>query len=105
METAIAKETTPADAPEIRPGLGARWAVGIEFLRALAGLCFVPFSAVAYLMRRKHLALEVVCDLEERAKLAEIDDLQVPMDRPLKIFISAAEASGEIHATSLVRSL
>lgn len=82
--------------------------VALELLRALGGLLLLPWRGLRYWSRREELRAEVRGDLLASPLLF---DAKVPLERlaarrePLRIFVSCAEASGELHAKNLVRAL
>lgn len=82
-------------------------AVTLELLRALAGVALVPLRVVGYLMHKGRLDGEVAEDLAaDPPPVAEPStEAEAPRGRPLRIFISAAEHSGEIHAANLIDAL
>jgi len=74
-------------------------------LRALGGLLLLPWRGLRYWFRREACRAELREDLGARPELAATArSLDLPA-RPLRIFVSCAEASGEIHAVNLVRAL
>ena len=77
-----------------------------EILRAAGAGALLPARALVFLARRRALRAELEGLLAAPAALAPEPDLRgVPTGRPLRLFVSCAEASGEIHAVSLVREL
>jgi len=92
--------------PAARPATLARR----ELARALGGALAAPFRLLAWLPRRGRDRALVRLDLGADAPAcaapeASFARLALPGNRPLRVFLSAAEASGEIHATSLVHEL
>jgi len=90
-------------------GPSPRVAVWSEMLRALGAFAIAPLHAASYLLSRKALAAAVLRDLEHVPRLDDPQgdagsELALP-DRPLKIFISCAEPSGETHGLNLVRAI
>jgi len=76
-----------------------------EFLRALGAGALLPARALLYLATRRRQQEEIEGLLGEPAAPAP-DPVPAPLpSRPLRIFVSCAEASGETHAVSLVREL
>ncbi len=76
-----------------------------ESARALGQGLALPFRAAAYLARRERLQRELRADLAAPRAPAEPPPLpDLRGQRPV-IFLSAAEASGEIHAANLARAL
>ncbi len=71
---------------------------------AIDALCIAP-RAAAYLVRRRALIGELVRDLEQPSEIDACKfDGELPK-RPLSIFVSCAEVSGEIHAIHLLQAL
>ncbi|MEX1025982.1 MAG: hypothetical protein WD226_12990 [Planctomycetota bacterium] len=105
METALDEKQQSTPTVRRRPGWRAYGDVLRELIRAAAQIVVAPFSIVSFLSRRERLCLEVACDLEEAARVEDAGSIAVRHDRPLHIFVAAAEASGETHAVSLVRAL
>lgn len=82
-----------------------RLVVTRELARATAGLALLPVRAAGYLLARDALRAELTNDLSHPVEITPpIDPGSLPA-RPLRIFVSAAEASGEVHARALVRAL
>jgi len=84
-----------------------RIAVAIELARALGGVALIPLRVAGYLLQKRRLDDEARQDLAaEPPPLAEPGPA-APADlgRPLRIFLSAAEHSGEIHAANLIDAL
>jgi len=79
-------------------------AVRDECLRAAASLAVAPLRAGLYLARQRTLRRATRDDLEHPAEVDPGPDAQ-PFARPLRVFVSAAEHSGETHACNLVRAL
>lgn len=76
-----------------------------ELLRALAGVLALPFRALDYWVEHDGLREELRADLAQTPPLAPLEaELTLP-PRPLRVFLSCAEPSGEIHAVNLVRAL
>ena len=86
-------------------GPSPRAAVRREILRAVGGLILLPFRFADFLVRRDALHREFADDLALDAEPEDAPEVDVPRHRPLRIFVSCAEASGELHATNLVRAL
>ncbi len=82
--------------------------VAAELGRAALDLALLPPRAALYLAARERLVREARSDLEVRSEVARMPE---PFERgsfperPLRIFLSCAEASGEIHAVNLARAL
>ena len=94
-----------------RRGLPPGLAVGLELVRALGGVAIAPLRTACYLLVRKRKEADIRCDLATTApaladpeQLPKLDSITLG-GRPLRIFIAAAEHSGEIHAANLVDAL
>ena len=85
-------------------GPSPRAAVRRELLRAVGGLFLLPLRFLDFLASRRALHREFV-GLALEARLEEAPDPDVPLERPLRIFVSCAEASGQMHGINLVRAL
>ncbi len=82
--------------------------VALEIARSGLGLALVPARAAAYLLRSDRLEREARADLEHSVRPVEAPALPPGTDwpgRPLHVFLSCAEVSGEIHAQNLVSAL
>lgn len=95
----------PAMPSQPSPGMSSTLAVLLEVLRALGAALLLPGRIAAYLARRGSLRAELLADLEREASPAPTCIPDLASDRPLTLFIACAEASGEIHARSLVEAL
>ncbi|MDP6410030.1 MAG: hypothetical protein QGI46_11690 [Planctomycetota bacterium] len=80
-------------------------AVLLELLRALGAVLLLPGRIGAYLLRRGALRAELAADLEREVTPETVPAGDWPTDRPLTLFVACAEASGEIHALSLVEAV
>lgn len=86
----------------MRPRTAAR----IELARAVGGILAAPLRYAAHLTVRGRVRREIAQDVAAAAGVVDPSpEVDLPASRPLRIFVSAAEASGEIHAVSLVRRL
>ena len=97
MLTALAMERSAAPSP--------RSLVAREVLRAAGAGALLPFRAVRYLATRPAQRREIVRLLDTPSGVADDPEARPLPARPLRIFVSCAEASGEIHAVSLVRAI
>ncbi len=94
-----------------RRGVSPGFAVGLEFLRALGGIAVAPFRTAYYLAVRKRREADIRSDLAAEAPPLPAAASLRPLDgktlggRRLRIFIAAAEHSGEIHAANLIDAL
>jgi len=94
-------------------GPSPRVAVWSETLRALGAFAIAPLHAASFILRRKALMAAVLRDLEHVPTVRDPRDdpdygpesQDALPDRPLKIFISCAEPSGETHGLNLVRAI
>jgi lipid-A-disaccharide synthase len=84
--------------------LGPRTAVALECARALGSLALLPARAALHAAAGAVRTREVAALLGRDAPLVEAPEARLP-DRPLRVFVSAAEPSGETHALGLVRAL
>ncbi len=104
----MSKATIPARlsvAPRAAPvSPRARALVRGEFVRAGLDLLALPFRAAGYLAHRDRERAELVAALATTAQPAPVPPFEPPA-RPLRLFVSCAEASGEIHAVNAVREL
>ncbi|MFT7668923.1 MAG: lipid-A-disaccharide synthase [Planctomycetota bacterium] len=83
-----------------RPWVGGL--VGLELLRALWNALLLPLHAIGHLIRRQKRKDEVREDLVTGPLFVAEGELPELPKRPLRIFVSCAEASGETHACNLV---
>lgn len=87
------------------PGPAPRAAVRAELVRTLAGFARLPLELTDFWARRGSLRAELIDCLERPAELPPDPRPDVRTDRPLSVFVSCAEHSGQIHAVNLVREL
>ena len=100
--TSHARPTPPARRDD---GPSPRAAVRAEVWRALgAGVCLAPRLA-AYAWSRTRARAELIDDLDHPCAIDRAPDVALPRDRPLHVFVSCAEVSGEVHALNAVRAL
>ncbi len=79
--------------------------MAVELLRALGNGLLLPLHALYHFFRQRTLLEESRDDLGSSPELVP-DQLQLQLPgRPLRIFLSCAEASGETHACNLVWAL
>ena len=85
-------------------------AVGLELARALGGVALAPARAALYLARRPRWEAEVQSDLAR--PVPELERTSLPpcapsaaTEAPLRIFLSCAEHSGELHGANLIDAL
>lgn len=76
-----------------------------EILRAAGAGALLPARALLYLATRRRSRAELARLLAEPAGVAAEPRLPALPARPLRVFLSCAEASGEVHAVALVREL
>ncbi|MEL6907445.1 MAG: hypothetical protein AAFP22_18705, partial [Planctomycetota bacterium] len=88
--------------PRLSPPNRAR----LELVRAVGGALVSPLRYLAHVPGRSRAMARIAEDVAEAdGAIDPTPALDLPADRPLRIFVSAAEASGEIHAATLVREL
>ncbi len=92
-------------ATEQRVEARARRAVAREIVRAVAGAAGAPLDLLHHFLVNDVLRAHGREDLAAFAPPVEAPAVPPLPFRPLRIFVSAAEASGEMHAESLVRAL
>lgn len=80
-------------------------AVAVECLRALGGMLAAPLHAAGYAFARGRLRAELAASLQHPAAVEEPAPSAPRRWRPLELFVSCAEPSGETHALGLVRAL
>src|SRR6476659_8705178 len=90
---------------ESRTPPSPRSLVAREILRAAGSAAALPFRALLYLATRSAQRRELARLLDSPAGLAPDPSFGSLPARPLRVFVSCAEASGEIHAVSLVREI
>lgn len=86
--------------------MSPKTAARLELARAIGGGLLSPFRYLAHVPGRGRAMAAIAEDV--RLGEGAIDpppDLALPKDRALRVFLSAAEASGEIHGASLVTAL
>jgi len=92
--------------PRHRPrGPSPRAAVGLELARALTGVLLLPLRFFDYQLARDDLRRELEADLWSTPEIAAPPPIAAPPARALRVFLSCAEASGELHAVNLARAL
>jgi len=89
-----------------------RTAVDLEFARALGAGALIPFRVAGYLWNKARIDDAVRADLASEPPALGPVPHRAPLpasspwtERPLRIFLSAAEHSGEIHAANLIDAL
>lgn len=86
--------------------MAPRTAARLELARAVGGGLVAPLRYLAHVPKRRRILAEIREDVTAGAGTADpVPDAEIRTDRPLRIFLGAAEASGEIHAASLVHAL
>ncbi len=87
-------------------GTRPRTAARLELGRALGGALLAPLRYAAHVPVRRRVLSEIREDVHEGAGvLSPLPTPEVPTDRPLRILIGAAEASGEIHGANLIQAI
>jgi lipid-A-disaccharide synthase len=95
-----------ADAGQTPPGPSPGRAVGLEFARALGGVLLLPLRIADYLVCNGELRHEFAEGLDREAAVEDVATLpEPPRDRPLRVFVSCAEVSGELHGKNFVHAL
>jgi hypothetical protein len=84
---------------------GARADVVRECARIVLDGLLLPFRCALFVARLPRLRAEIAADLRAPAAVADAPAPAGLPERPLRIFVSCAEPSGEIHALSLVDAL
>lgn len=87
------------------PALPPHAAVAAELLHALADAALLPARLVAEHHRRERLRAELRELLGASATPRPEQPRALPEGGPLRLVVSCAEASGEVHAVALVRAL
>ena len=85
--------------------LGPRGDLRMELLRSLAQVTAVPLNAAHYWLVRDVLRQEGEDDLSDFPPLVETAPIPALPKRPLRIALSCAESSGELHAASVASAL
>ena len=86
-----------------RRGPPPRVSVALELARALGGVALLPPRLADFLACREALAAELASDLETQVGAPGVPAVRVPR-HALRVFVSSAETSGEIHAAGFVRA-
>ncbi|HUR27552.1 MAG TPA: hypothetical protein VM509_05150 [Planctomycetota bacterium] len=94
----------PEAEARVRAGPPATLSVAIELARALGGLALFPFRLALYLARRKALSAELLADLSATPKTVPARGAPRLVRAP-RVFVSCAEASGEVHVLNTLRAL
>ncbi len=84
-------------------GPPARVSVALELARAVGGIALLPPRLADFFACREALESELASDLETHVTAPSALEAHVPK-QPLRVFVSSAEASGEIHAAGFVRA-
>ncbi len=71
----------------------------------MGGSLLLPFRALDYWIERDAARAEVQGSLGDTPTLAPLDAPLALPEQPLRVFISCAEASGEIHALNFIKAL
>ncbi len=79
--------------------------VRAELARAAAGVLAGPWHLGRYLLQKSALQAEFAADLAAPAPPAPLPEPRPLPDRPLRVFLSCAEPSGELHALELLPAL
>lgn len=100
-------DLAPAEVPrnDAVPSARARSLVRGELARAALDLLALPGRTAAYLVARDEERAEFARALRTSAVPDPVPMFELPRQRALSIFVSCAEASGEIHAINAVREV
>ena len=85
-------------------GPAPRLAVRLELARALGNIALAPLHLADYSLRRAALRSELAALLESPARIDPAPTPHAPQ-RSLRVFVSCAEHSGQIHAANVTRAL
>jgi lipid-A-disaccharide synthase len=78
--------------------------VAWEFARALGAVLLFPWRLMRYLQQRQALRQELLDDLAGSPTEHRVE-VPAGIEGPLHVFVSCAEASGELHALNTIRAL
>lgn len=93
-------------APPAPTGMMPRTAARLELARAVGGGLVAPLRYLAHVPFRSRIKYDIKADVAAgNGELSDTPAFDLPKDRPLRVFLSAAEASGEIHGASLAKAL
>lgn len=87
-----------------RTGPPPRLAVGLELARALGGLALLPLRIADFALCNHQLRREFL-SLQQDAEVEAIEPRPPVLGRPIKVFLSCAEVSGELHALHFAEAL
>lgn len=92
--------------PQARARMGppALLSVGIEMARSLGDVLLFPFRVLRYFSQRETLRRELLEDLGANPE-AYCPPPMGRLEHRLHVFVSCAEASGELHAVNTLRAL
>lgn len=82
-----------------------RLSVALEFARALGALLLLPVRALEYVLERDALQDELRAALDDAPRFERDPLTSAWPTRPLVVFVSCAETSGEDHARALVEEI
>jgi lipid-A-disaccharide synthase len=88
-----------------RSGLAPQLAVALELGRALLDLLLGPLRLAVYLLRRRELRAELAADLASSTAPGAAPPWKAIEGGELRLFLSCAEPSGELHARNLLRTV
>lgn len=83
----------------------ARALVRRELVRALGDAALLPWRIARSIVGARAARAELVACLATPAQLVAPPPAHWPLDRPLRVLVSCAEVSGEVHAANLVAAL
>lgn len=86
--------------------LSPKNAARLELARAVGGALVVPLRYGVHLTTRRRELARIREEVAAGAGAVDAaPEVALPRERPLRVFLGAAEASGEIHAASLVKAI
>ena len=94
----IVRDVTSSGGPD------PRGIVRLELARTALSVATVPWRVLAFLVRRGALRREIASDLKQPAPI-DASPSHRRSSRPLRVFLSCAEPSGELHAFNFLRAL
>ena len=87
-------------------GIRPRTAARLELGRAVGGALLAPLRYLGHVPVRRRVLSEIRRDVQEGSgEISPLPQTSIPTDRPLRILVGAAEASGEIHGANLIRAI
>ena len=103
---AVVNSSEDQAAAKAPTGMLPRTAARLELARAVGGGLVAPLRYLAHVPFRTRIKYDIAADVKAGdGVIADPPPFELPKDRPLRVFLSAAEASGEIHGASLAKAL